>query len=44
VITLSKDTELTVELWKKIVDTHRTSELPRVEKLMRYYETKNDIL
>ena len=43
-ITLSKDTEFTVELLKKIVDTHRTTELPRLEKLMRYYETKNDIL
>lgn len=43
-ITLSRDTELTPELIKKIVDTHKTSELPRLEKLKRYYETKNDIL
>lgn len=36
--------ELTPALIKKIVDTHRTSELPRLEKLRKYYETKNDIL
>ena len=43
-ITLSYDTELTPALIKKIVDKHKTSELPRLEKLRKYYETKNDIL
>jgi len=43
-ITLSRDMELTPALIKKIVDTHRTSELPRLEKLRKYYETKNNIL
>ena len=43
-ITLSRNTELTPSLIKKIVDKHRTGELPRLEKLYRYYETKNDIL
>jgi len=43
-ITLSSDIELTPALIKKIVDTHKTMELPRLEKLHRYYETKNDIL
>lgn len=43
-ITLSRDTELTPALIKKIVDKHKTGELPRLEKLRRYYETKNDIL
>lgn len=41
---LSKETELSTELIKKIITKFRGSELPRLEKLDRYYKAKNDIL
>lgn len=41
---LRKDAVLTVPAIKRIVEQHRTNVVPRLEKLERYYEGKNDIL
>lgn len=41
---LSKETELSPELIKKIIERFRSVETPRLEKLDKYYKTKNDIL
>ena len=41
---LNKDTPLSVEIIKKIIEKHRGSEIPRLENLNKYYHAKNPIL
>ena len=41
---LSKETELSPELIKKIIERFRSVETPRLEKLDKYYKTQNEIL
>lgn len=43
-IILSRETELTEPILKKIIDKHKMEELPRLLKLQQYYQTKNAIL
>ena len=43
-IILSRETELTEPILKKIVDKYKAEELPRLLKLQQYYQTKNAIL
>ena len=42
-ITLNNVDELTEQVIKRIIDNHRTTVLPRLQKLERYYRTDNDI-
>lgn len=42
-VSLNEITELNEKVIKRIVETHRGSELPRLIKLEKYYETKNEI-
>lgn len=42
-ITLNSKEELTTETIKKIVENHYGKELPRLQKLERYYKNDNDI-
>lgn len=39
---LDKDTILTVEMIKKYIEVFKTTQLPRLEKLKRYYDCHND--
>ena len=41
---LNKDTPLSTEIIKKIIEKHRGAEIPRLQKLNKYYHAKNDIL
>ena len=41
---LSKDTELTPELIKKLINKHTFEEVPRMDKLFNYYDAKNDAI
>ena len=41
---LNKDTPLSTEIIKKIIQKHRGAEIPRLQKLNKYYHAKNDIL
>ena len=41
---LSKDTELTTELVKKLINKHMWEEVPRMNKLFDYYNAKNDAI
>lgn len=41
---LSKDTELTPELIKKLINKHKFEEVPRMEKLFKYYDAKNEAI
>ena len=43
-IKLSKDVELTPAIVKKIIDSHKQYDLPRLQKLEDYYLGKNQIL
>ena len=43
-ITLNSKEELTTEVIKRIVEDHFGKELPRLQKLERYYKNDNDIL
>lgn len=43
-ITLNNIDELTEEVISRIIDVHKTNELPRLMKLERYYENQNDIM
>ena len=42
-ITVNNVEELTPEVIARIVEAHKTSVLPRMEKLQRYYDNDNDI-
>lgn len=42
-ITLNSKEELTTTTLKKIVENHYGKELPRLQKLERYYKNDNDI-
>ena len=41
---LSKDQELTPELIKKLIEKHRSVQVPRFQLLDNYYHNKNKIL
>ena len=41
---LSKDTELTPELIKKLINKHQFEQVPRMDKLFNYYNSKNDTI
>lgn len=41
---LSKDTELTPELIKKLINKHKFEQVPRMDKLFDYYNSKNDAI
>lgn len=43
-IKLNKSIDLSPEVILKIVQSHQTNELPRLEKLGNYYFAKNEIL
>ena len=43
-IKLNKNVQLTTELLKKLIDSHKQETLPRLQKLEKYYLAKNEIL
>lgn len=43
-IKLNKNVQLTTELLKKLIDSHKQDVLPRLQKLEKYYLAKNEIL
>jgi len=43
-IKISKDTELTPQILKKLIDSHKQTIVPRLKKLEDYYLAKNEIL